>query len=164
MFCVLFASASPAFPICTASLVSFPCSTDFSFLGTITFLTGLASSFSSVSAASSLLSGWISNAMPSWVLAERGLGRGKKRGEEEERGHGWTCEWWWGGRVWGRKAEKRLERLKTDEKCNMFFFLQEEEKQQLLAPTWWPHVLFHLSRHRGADIMTTINSCLYNLY
>lgn len=59
----------PAFPICTASLVSLPCSTDFSFLVTLTFFAGFASSFSSDSAASSLFSGWISRAMPSWVLA-----------------------------------------------------------------------------------------------
>ena len=44
----------PAFPICTASLVSFPWSTDFSFLVTLTFFTCFSSSFSSDSAASSL--------------------------------------------------------------------------------------------------------------
>lgn len=64
-------SYSPAFPICTASLVSFPWSTDFSFLVTLTFFTGLTSSFSSDSAASSLFKGCISRAMPSWVLAVR---------------------------------------------------------------------------------------------
>ncbi|TNN88806.1 hypothetical protein EYF80_001138 [Liparis tanakae] len=79
---------STPLPICTASLVSLPCSTDFSFLVTLTFLTGLASSFSSFSsdsAASSLFSGWISRAMPSWVLAGRG-GGGRGGGGGRRRG------------------------------------------------------------------------------
>lgn len=52
---------SPAFPIWTASRVSFPCSTDFSFLGTFTFFF----SFSSFSTPSWLFRGWISKATPS---------------------------------------------------------------------------------------------------
>lgn len=54
---------SPAFPICTASLVSFPWRTDFSFFGRLAFF------FSSASAPSSLFRGCISIAAPSWALA-----------------------------------------------------------------------------------------------
>lgn len=56
----------PAFPICTASLVSLPCRTDFSFLGTLAFFF----SRSSISPPSALFRGCISMATaPSCFLA-----------------------------------------------------------------------------------------------
>ncbi|TNN49864.1 hypothetical protein EYF80_039906 [Liparis tanakae] len=56
-------SNSPALPICTASLVSLPWRTDFSFFGGPVFF------FSSASPPSSLFSGCISIAAPSCALA-----------------------------------------------------------------------------------------------
>lgn len=56
-------SDSPALPICTASLVSLPWRTDFSFFGRLAFF------FSSASAPSSLFRGCISIAAPSCALA-----------------------------------------------------------------------------------------------